>query len=299
MFSEIFAKIVRRIPFYRELRAINEAINQIRADISVIRSVESRWYYNFELENNPRYRDPRRLTRYIFSVNSQNGEDGIIHEIFKRIGTNDCIFTEIGVGNGVQNNSAFLLSQGWRGFWIDGNDDFLSMIDSRKDLQSGRLSTSVSYVDKDNIVGIFKKLEIPAEFDLLSLDIDQNTYYIWEALHEFMPRVVVVEYNANIPPEIDWKVRYDKHRVWDGTQNFGASLKAYELLGNKLGYSLVGCDFAGTNAFFVRNDLVSDKFAEPFTAENHFEHPRYGYVHWHGLRRRSMLDIWQSDKQEM
>ncbi len=55
---------------------------------------------------------------------------------------------------------------------------------------------------------------------------------------------------------------------------FGASLKAYEQLGGKLGYKLVGCDFHGNNAFFVRDDLAGEHFAAPFTAENHYEPTR-------------------------
>jgi len=52
----------------------------------------------------------------------------------------------------------------------------------------------------------------------------------------------VVGYNGIFPPGVDWKVRYEPRRTWDGTANFGASLKAYELLGGSLGYALVGCD---------------------------------------------------------
>jgi hypothetical protein len=112
-----------------------------------------------------------------------------------------------------------------------------------------------------------------------STDIDQNTYYAWEGLSGYRPRVVVVEYNGAVPPDVEWKVRYRSSRIWDGTQNFGASLKGYETLGRRFGYSLVGCDFVGTNAFFVRNDLTADKFAEPFTSENHYEPPRYWMAH--------------------
>jgi len=98
---------------------------------------------------------------------------------------------------------------------------------------------------------------------------------IGEGLRDFRPRVVVVEYNASLPPDIDWKVRYDASRGWDGSNNFGASLKAFEILGRDLQYSLVGCDYIGVNAFFVRSDLIADRFSPPFTAENHYEPPRY------------------------
>jgi hypothetical protein len=74
---------------------------------------------------------------------------------------------------------------------------------------------------------------------------------------------------------VDWKVRYAPELVYNCTSYFGGSLKAFEKLGAELGYALVGCELAGINAFFVRQDLVGDKFAAPFTAENHYEPPRY------------------------
>jgi len=306
----MLAKIARCLPLYRELLQIRDALfqvrdalpqvrdalpqvrdalNRIRDEIAEFRTMEAIRYCDLELEYNPRYRESRRLHRYAFQVSSQNDEDGIIHEIFRRIGTSNRIFAEVGVGNGTENNTAFLLSQGWKGFWIDGSDAFLRAINARRDLQNGCLTSRVFFVDKENIAGCFEQLGVPRDFDLLSLDVDQNTFYIWEALREFAPRVVVVEYNAAIPPDIDWKVRYVANRTWDGTQNFGASLKAFETLGSQLGYSLVGCDFNGVNAFFVRNDLVADKFAEPFTAENHYEPPRYAHAHRRVLAR-TILD---------
>jgi hypothetical protein len=196
-------------------------------------------------------------------VCSQNGEDGIIREIFRRIGTSDRIFAEVGVGDGTENNTAFLLAQGWQGYWIDGDSRFLNTVDKAANLQQGYLKSAVSFVSRETIAGVFEGLDVPKEFDLLSLNIDQNTYYVWEGLTGFRPRVVVIEYNASIPPDVEWKVRYEPKRAWDGTCNFGASLKSFELLGRQLGYTLVGCDLNGVNAFFVRDDLVADKFSAP------------------------------------
>jgi len=56
---------------------------------------------------------------------------------------------------------------------------------------------------------------------------------------------------------------------------FRTCLSAFEKLGKQKGYSLVGCSFSGSNAFFVRDDLLQDKFSAPFSAENHYEPPRY------------------------
>ena len=77
--------------------------------------------------------------------------------------------------------------------------------------------------------------------------------------------------------------------MWDGSQNFGASLRALEILGSGLGYSLVGCDLTGINAFFVRTDLVADHFAAPLTSDNHYEPQRYQLTHRRG-HRPAILD---------
>lgn len=264
---KIFQRLYYNLPVIRELRRIEDALNRIKVN-EMIRLLD------FDLHNHPRYGDPRRLLSYQSQVCSQSGEDGIIHEIFRRIGVETHIFAEIGVGNGIENNTAFLLSQGWTGYWIDSDSGFLKEI-KNKGFPKDCVEYLVAFVDKDNISRLFEQLGIPTEFDLLSLDIDQNTYYVWDGLQRYRPRVVVVEYNSTIPADLDWKVHYDPHQTWNGTKNFGASLKAFELLGRTFGYSLVGCDFHGVNAFFVRDDLLADKFVEPYTSENHYEPARY------------------------
>lgn len=276
MLRKIVAKLYRRLPIVRELHEIRSRLGLLQGNSTALQAIR---LLDFELQHHPRYGDPRRLLCYQSQVSSQAAEDGIIHEIFRRIGTITRIFAEVGVGNGCENNTAFLLSQDWTGFWIDGDSGFLKALENREDLQNNCLKYLVGFASRENIAALFEQLGVPQEFDLLSLDIDQNTYYAWEGLRSFRPRVVVVEYNAALPPDVEWKVQYDPNRTWNGTQNFGASLKAFEILGRQLGYSLVGCDFVGVNAFFVRDDLLAGKFAEPFTSENHYEPPRYPMGH--------------------
>lgn len=275
MVKRFLGNLYRRLPVIRELQAIARSVEQLRTG-EVIRLLD------FELRDHPRYGDPKRLHRYSAHVCSQSGEDGMIREIFRRIGETNRVFAEVGVGDGRENNTAFLLSQGWTGFWIDGSRAVLDVLRRRTDLQSDCIRCRVAFASKENIAGLFGQLGVPNEFDLLSLDIDQNTYHVWDGLRAFRPRVVVVEYNASLPPDVDWTSHYRPSRTWDGSLNFGASLKAFERLGRERGYSLVGCDFIGANAFFVRNDLLGDKFAEPFTAENHYEPPRYSMIHRRG-----------------
>lgn len=286
--KEQIKSLYKGLPIIRELYGIQRQLQNQKRMFHSFNSEMIR-LQSFGLSNQERYGNPKRLLRYESQVCSQGGEDGVIQEIFRRIGTTIKTFVEIGVGNGSENNTAFLLSQGWKGFWIDGNPKFLNTINQRPDIDSNCLKHTVQFVTKENIAKIFDQLGVPVELDLLSIDIDQNTYYIWEGLASYKPRVIVTEYNAALPPEVDWKVNYDPRRVWDLTQNFGASLKSFEKLGSTLGYSLVGCSFHGVNAFFVRNDLLENHFETPFTAENHYEPPRYWMQHSRH-HTRSILD---------
>ncbi|TSA30449.1 MAG: hypothetical protein D4R65_13160 [Verrucomicrobiaceae bacterium] len=227
------------------------------------------------MRDHPYYADDLRLLRFACQISSQSGEDGIIAEIFNRIGETNRIFVEVGVGDGTENNTLALAVRGWSGLWIDGDPSSQRTVSTLGESVRNKLRAKIAFVDRENISALVKEHEIPREFDFLSLDIDQNTYYLWEGLNDYLPRVVCVEYNANIPPAIDWKVDYSSERVWDKSRNFGASLKAFENLGRNLGYSLIGCDFAGANAFFVRNDQLFGKFKQPYTAENHHFPPQY------------------------
>lgn len=230
-----------------------------------------------QLLQTPRYQEPKRLVGHENQVFSRHGVDGIIDEIFRRIGVQSKVFVEIGCGAGLENNTANLLWMGWNGFWFDGSTDDVDKVrrDFKTPLAEGRLRVKQSFFDAENVAGVLKSAGVPKEFDLFSLDIDRNTYYVWEALTAFRPRVVVTEYNSKVLPSCDWKVAYDPKKVWNHTNYMGAGLKALEQLGQKMGYTLVGCDLAGTDAFFVRSDIDLSVFCSPFTAENHYEPPRY------------------------
>ena len=277
--------IYARLPIVRELRSIqllqmqslaeiaglqqNRKLLQTAALIQALEAIKA---------SDPRYKDPRRLLIHGAQNWSQNYEDGMIAEIFRRVPPQTKSFLEIGVGDGSENNTTALLAQGWHGWWMEGSPDNCSAIQARLATMPSlatRLKVRQALVSPANINEFLHDLEVPKEVDLFSLDIDLDTYHIWAALPDFKPQVVVVEYNAGTGPSQSWIHPYKADRMWDGTQAFGASLKAFELLGRKHGYSLVGCDITGINAFFVRDDLVGDYFAAPFTAENHYEPPRY------------------------
>jgi hypothetical protein len=220
--------------------------------------------------------DSKRLEPYGFKGFSQNDEDGIIGEIFNRIGTVDKTFVEFGTGNGLENNTLFLLKQDWCGLWLEGStkDHQQQTNTFIKEITNSQLRCVNSFLTTDNINSVIESAGFRGEIDLLSIDVDGNDYHLWKSISVVQPRVVVIEYNAYIPPPIRWITLYKQDYVWDGKSTyFSASLSSMNELADSLGYSLVSCNITGLNAFFVRNDLLQNKFCDNRTPAELF-HPR-------------------------
>ena len=243
------------------------------------------------LQATARFRDEKRLLPFEHQVFSQGGEDGILREIFRRIGTESRRFVEFGAGDGLENNTLFLLQQGWNGVWIEGDDanGLAIRAKHRGMIDAQRLTFVRAHVTTDNALDLLPAWARTEPLDLLSIDLDRNTFAIWQALGTLRPRVIAIEYNAVWPADFSYAVPYSPAATWDGSSHFGASLKAIESHARATGYSLVGCDAAGTNAFLVRDDLVGDHFRAPFTAENHYEPIRY-FLHGKDGYRREIAD---------
>ena len=189
---------------------------------------------------------------------SQTDEDGITLEIIRRLGITNGAFAELGVGNGLENNTLILLAKGWRGFWIGGEE-----LDFDHTLNPERFGFFKSWVNLESILPLVRtglqSLAID-ELDLLSLDLDGNDYYFASELLKagILPKVFILEYNAKFPPPIKWTMRYDANFSWDGTDYHGASLASFSELLGTFSYTLVCCNAAtGGNAFFVRNEYIS------------------------------------------
>lgn len=234
------------------------------------------------LLSDPKYAEPNRLEPYGFKVYSQNDEDGIIREIFNRIGIVSRTFVEFGVGDGLENNTAYLLMQGWKGYWIEGSPTCVSSIKKiyKRAIDRSQLIVENAFITKNNINTLINNsLRGGAIVDLLSIDIDGNDYYVWENIKCIKPRVVIVEYNGKFPPPCRFVMEYDEAHCWDGSDKMGMSLQAAADLGESLGYQLVGTNLNGVNAFFVRKDIIQasekDIFPTPATAANLFNPARY------------------------
>jgi hypothetical protein len=207
--------------------------------------------------------DRDRLEWFGRKLYSQSDEDGIIAEIFRRIGTTIRVFVEFGAQTGAENNTRLLLEQGWSGLWIEGLPDFAPVVRHvfAERIARGQLKFIEQFVDRDNINGLIGGAGITGEIDFLSVDIDGNDYHVFEAIDVIRPRLVCLEHNHSYPPPVDWVMPYDPTYYWDhtsGVADYGASLVAMARLARQKGYELVGCGLYSPNGFYVRRDLLGE-----------------------------------------
>ena len=222
-------------------------------------------------------KDKKVLLNYGYSVFSQGDEDGIINEIFSRIKLNNKKFIELGVENGLENNTTNLLLNGWNGVWFEGNKKWKKQIDEcfSELIDKKKLKVNFELINKNNVNELLKNEFTENEkIDFLSIDIGLQTYHVLNAINYIQPRVISVEYNARLGPHNLWIADNESKMVWDNDIYYGASLKSYENMLNKKGYSLVGCSLTGVNAFFINKEEDLELFKSPFTSENHYQEER-------------------------
>ena len=196
-----------------------------------------------------------------FRVFSQWGEDGIIQRLVRNISIENPVFVEFGVQDYTESNTRFLLSNdNWSGLIIDGDQANIEAIRRSDIYWRHNLKAECRFVTRENINQLIAEAGLHGDIGLLSVDIDGNDYWVWEAITEVSPRIVVIEYNSRFGATAAVSIPYDhafsRARAHHSMIYYGASLRALTLLGIRKGYSLVGCNTAGNNAFFVRNDCL-------------------------------------------
>lgn len=196
-----------------------------------------------------------------FKVFSQFGDDGIIQYLINRLQPLPDLFVEFGVENYRESNTRFLLlNNNWRGLVMDGNEDSIRYIKKDDIYWRHTLAARCAFINRDNINDLLTEAGFTGEIGLLSIDVDGIDYWVWEKLEVIDPVVVIVEYNSIFGPDLAVTIPYDpnfvRHQAHYSGQFWGASLRALALLAGRKGYSLLGCNSAGNNAYFVRNNKL-------------------------------------------
>ena len=248
-------------------------------------------------------------------IYSQNGEEGILEYIFQKIGFTNKYCVEFGAGNGktISNTLYFKEKYNFKRILIEGNI---------KDIKNKRIKENIIHaiITSDNINELIK--DIPNnQYDLLSIDIDGDDYWVWKAMKK-KARVVILEYHCGIPNNQaivcienkgdvkshiaglngGWKIR-NKSKSWNNKKiangfylngYYGANLKAFYKLAKEKGYEFVTTIV--DNAIFVLKEeftkLKINTINENQCIENYFNpHKYWGETHRDMYNRKwSILD---------
>lgn len=204
-----------------------------------------------------------------FRVFSQWGEDGIIQYLLKHVKIEERKFIEFGVENYLESNTRFLLqNNNWSGLIIDGLRENIDFIKNDQIYWRHELTAVNEFVTKDNINDIFIRNNFFGDIGVLSIDIDGNDYWVFEAIQVVNPSIIVCEYNSIFGPEARVSIPYQQDFIREKSHfsylYYGASISAISDLAKKKGYSLVAGNTNGNNLFFVKDDLIGDlKVCEP------------------------------------
>lgn len=246
---------------FRNIWRITERIDEIKINQGLILSALNET------------RKSTNLADYEFKVFSQWGEDGIVQYLSNAIEMKHKTFIEFGVESFMEANCRFLLMKdNWSGYVIDASSSNIAILKNSYFYWKHYIDAVDAFITKDNINDLLAKSGFDEDLGILSIDIDGNDYFILEAINTVRPRILICEYNAVFGARkisVPYAADFFRTREHHSNLYFGASLSAIAFLANNKGYSLVGTNSNGCNAFFVRNELVNEKI-KVLTAEQAF-----------------------------
>lgn len=214
-----------------------------------------------------------------FKVFSQFGDDGIIQWLTQNLDIPNKTFIEFGVEDFSESNTRFLMmNDNWSGFVMDGSESNIKNLKSSYYYWKYDLTAKAAFVDKDNINNLIQEEDFEKDLGLLHIDLDGIDYYVWESIQVVDPIIVIVEYNSIFGKDRSISSIYDPYFIRGNAHYsnllFGTSIKSLYELAQKKGYSFIGCNSSGNNAYFVRDDKLNE-VVKSVSLENGYVESKY------------------------
>lgn len=283
-----------------------KSIKALLKDYFLIFKIRNRFYPSTQITQRQLfhyYKDCKRnghlpkLNDTGFRVFSQFEEDGKLLFIFSVLGMENKTFIEIGSDDGVNSNSANLyFNFGWHGLFIDGNKTSIKRGKKFFNKYPHPWHYAPKFicgmVKRENINQLIGDAGFKGEIGLLSIDIDGNDYWIWDALEVVQPQVVIIETHVEFGFE-DIVVPYDPNYFYPGKHPdyHGASPVAMTSLARKKGYRLVGANDMGFNLIFIRDGLAEIEIPE-VSVESILQHPSVS----EGFKKFEPIKEWKYER---
>jgi hypothetical protein len=197
------------------------------------------------------------LSKYASNVASQCGQDGILEKMLDVIGAENRWCVEFGAWDGkyLSNTWNLISNKGWSGVMMEGSEEkYQELLHNTREYKVHSFNKYVSINGETTLDSLLSQVEIPVDFDFLSIDIDGNDWHVWQSLTDYRPRIVCIEFNPTVANEV--------YFVQDADPSIsqGCSLLALIDLGKAKGYELAATSL--WDGIFVRSELFS-KFGIP------------------------------------
>lgn len=211
-----------------------------------------------------------------FKVFSQWGDDGIIQYLINNVKINEKTFIEFGVENFKESNTRFLLiNNNWTGLVMDGSKKNINFIKKDEIYWKYSINAKRVFITAENVNEVITSEGFEGQIGLLHIDIDGMDYWIWNALNVIEPQIVIIEYNSVFGNERPITVPYQSNFIREKSHHsflyFGASLPALCYLAEKKGYTFVGSNSNGNNAYFVKSEFMNSKIRKVSVKEGYIE----------------------------
>lgn len=212
--------------------------------------------------------------KYKRNIYSQNGEDGIIEELLRRIGRFDATdgwVCEFGAWDGMHLSNTFRLikDKGFNAVFIEGdNEKYADLM--KTSLTYDKITPVLAYVShdptsSDSLDNLLKATDIPTDFDVLSIDVDSYDYQIWKAMSAYKPKIVIIEINSSVNTDVE-------EHIHEPGKYQGTGFRPMLTLGKDKGYKFV---LHTGNMIFIREDLY-DKLDLSYKSELENFRTRFG-----------------------
>jgi hypothetical protein len=234
---------------------------------------------------NARNIDLTQPATWEFSGFSQNGEDGILDVLRKKLLSSNRYFIEIGAADGIENNTGWLLiAEKYNGMLFEGSERLVERAKRTVIGYSIGAECHNMFVTKESIRDM-KEMAIHHDPDIFSLDIDGNDYHIAQAVLDagFRPKIFVVEYNSVYGPERSMTIEYQPTFVFTKAHPthlyYGVSISGWRKFFEQHGYRFVAVDRNGVNGFFVDPQFFDESFLDNLCglefAENQSQYKKF------------------------
>lgn|SRR5690606_29818444 len=205
----------------------------------------------------------KNITAAEFKIYSQWGDDGIINFLVNYLDIDNKTFVEFGVENYTECNTRFLLvNNNWKGLIMDGSDANMQSIKNDPIYWQHDLKALSKFITAENINNLLSENGYTDNIGLLHIDIDGNDYWVWKAINVVEPIIVIVEYNSLFGYDKPWTIPYDssffRGNAHYSNLYYGTSLLSLCDLAEEKGYSFIGCNTNGNNAYFVKKDYIKE-----------------------------------------